>query len=141
MNYAYMLIVSRLAHMPIASQITQTTGQPRGTQRFFFKGFCHNNVGNNFCISLMSEDVPTVEPIDIQQYRKKNSKHEILPKLPARMIAVASSTGGTSVFVQNLRLRIYRGSLARTYIYMCVYVYIYIPSIHEDDMDSSQEIT
>ena len=56
------------------------------------------------------EDIPTVEPIDIPQYKYKNSKYEILPKLPATMIAVASSTGGKSVLIQNIILKIYRGS-------------------------------
>ena len=68
-------------------------------------------------------DIPTVEPIDIPQY--KNSKYEIFPKLPARMIAVASSTGGKSVLIQNLILKIYRGSFER--------IYIFSPSIHVDD--------
>ena len=71
------------------------------------------------------EDIPTVEPIDIPQYKYKNSKYEILPKLPARMIAVASSTGGKSVLIQNLILKIYRGSFER--------IYIFSPSIHVDD--------
>ena len=68
------------------------------------------------------EDIPTVEPIDIPEYKYKNSKYEILPKLPARMIAVASSTGGTSVLIQNLMLKTCRGrgSFER------IYVYIYI---------------
>ena len=71
------------------------------------------------------EDIPTVEPIDIPQYKYKNSKYEILPKLPARMIAVASSTGGKSVLIQNLILKIYRGSFER--------IYTFSPSIHVDD--------
>ena len=71
------------------------------------------------------EDIPTVEPNNIPQYKYKNSKYEILPKLPARMIAVASSTGGKSVLIQNLILKIYRGSFER--------IYIFSPSIHVDD--------
>ena len=74
---------------------------------------------------IIMEDIPTVEPIDIPQYKYKNSKYEILPKLPARMIAVASSTGGKSVLIQNLILKIYRGSFER--------IYIFSPSIHVDD--------
>ena len=41
------------------------------------------------------------------------------------MIAVASSTGGKSVLIQNLILKIYRGSFER--------LYIFSPSIHVDD--------
>ena len=71
------------------------------------------------------EDIPTVEPIDIPRYKYKSSKYKILPKLPARMIAVASSTGGKSVLIQNLILKIYRGSFER--------ISIFSPSIHVDD--------
>ena len=53
-------------------------------------------------IYIIMEDIPTVEPIDISQYKYKNSKYEILPKLPARMIAVANSTGGKSVLIHLL---------------------------------------
>ena len=74
---------------------------------------------------IVVEDIPTVEPIDIPQYKFKNSKYEMLPKLPARMIAVASSTGGKSVLIQNLKLKSYRGSFER--------IYTFSPRIHVDD--------
>ena len=41
------------------------------------------------------------------------------------MIAVASSTGGKSVLIQNFILKMYRGSFER--------IYIFSPSIHVDD--------
>ena len=66
---------------------------------------------------ILMEDIPTVEPIDIPQYKYKNNKHETLPKLPARIFAVASSTGDKSVLIQNLILKIYRGSFERTYFF------------------------
>ena len=59
----------------------------------------------------MSEDIPKVEPIDIPKYSYKNSKYEMMPGLPARTLCVASSTGGKSVSIQNLILKIYRGSM------------------------------
>ena len=65
----------------------------------------------------MSEDIPEVEPIDIPDYKYKNSKYEIMPKLPARMLCVASSTGGKTVLIQNLILKIYRNSFERIYIF------------------------
>ena len=73
------------------------------------------------------QDIPTVEPIDIPQCKYKNSKYELLPKLPARMIAVGSSTGGKSALTQNLILKIYRGSFER------IYMISPSPSIHVDD--------
>ena len=63
----------------------------------------------------MLEDIPKVEPIDIPKYNYKNSKYEMMPCLPARMLCVASSTGGKSVLIQNLILKIYRGSFERIY--------------------------
>ena len=73
----------------------------------------------------MLEDIPKVEPIDIPKYNYKNSKYEMMPNLPARMLCVASSTGGKSVLIQNLILKIYRGSFER--------IYIFSPSVHVDD--------
>ena len=72
-------------------------------------------------IYIIMEDIPAVEPIDIPQYRYKNSKYETLPKLPARMIAVASSTGGKSVLIQNLILKICSGPFERTYLFLAKY--------------------
>ena len=73
----------------------------------------------------MLEDIPKVEPIDIPKYNYKNSKYEMMPSLPARMLCVASSTGGKSVLIQDLILKIYRGSFER--------IYIFSPSVHVDD--------
>ena len=73
----------------------------------------------------MSDDIPSIEPIDIPEYKYKNSKYEMMPSLPARMLAVASSTGGKTVLIQNLILNIYRGSFER--------IYIFSPSVHVDD--------
>ena len=73
----------------------------------------------------MLEDIPKVEPIDIPKYNYKNSKYEMMPSLPARMLCVASSTGGKSVLIANLILKIYRGSFER--------IYIFSHSVHVDD--------
>ena len=67
-------------------------------------------------------DIPYIKPINIPEYKYKQSKYEMTPKLPFRSIVVASSTGGKTVLIQNLLLNIYRGSFER--------VYIFSPSIH-----------
>ena len=76
----------------------------------------------------MSDEIPKVEPIGIPEYKYKNSKFDMMPKLQARMLCVASSTGGKTVLIQNLILKIYRGSFERIYI-----LYIFSPSVHVDD--------
>ena len=61
----------------------------------------------------MSNNIPIVKPIHIPEYEYKQSKHDMVPKLPFRSIIVASSTGGKTVLIQNLLLNIYRGSFER----------------------------
>ena len=73
----------------------------------------------------MSDDIPKVEPIDIPEYKCKNSKYDMMPKLPARMLCVASSTNDKTVLIQNLILKIYRGSFER--------IYIFSPTVNVDD--------
>ena len=72
----------------------------------------------------MLNNIPIVKPINIPEYEYKQSKYDMVPKLPFRSIIVASSTGGKTVLIQNWLLNIYRGSIER--------VYIFSPSIHAD---------
>ena len=72
----------------------------------------------------MNNNIPIVKPINIPEYKYKQSKYEIVPKLPFRSIIVASSTGGKTVLIQNLLLNIYRGSFERCYIFS--------PSVNSD---------
>ena len=74
----------------------------------------------------MTDDIPMVEPIGIPEYKHKNSKYDMMPALPARMLAVASSTGGKSVLIANLILEISRGSVEKREIYIYIHTYIYI---------------
>ena len=99
----------------------------------------------------MSETIPTVEPIDILDYKYTNSRHEKMPKLPARMLCVASSTGGKTVLIQNLILKSYRNSFERIYIFSPTvnvddtwtpvkkYIYIYISDIMKVDTENRNQ--
>ena len=62
-------------------------------------------------------DVPIIKPINITEYEFKQSKYDHVPKLPFRSIIVASSTGGKTVLIQDLRLNVYRNSFARIFIF------------------------
>ena len=73
----------------------------------------------------MSEERPKVEPRDIPEYKLKNSKFDMMPKLHTRILCVASATGGKTVLIQKLILTIYRGSFER--------IYIFSSSVHVDD--------
>ena len=61
-------------------------------------------------------DIPYIKPINIPEYKYKQSKYEMTPKLPFRSIVVPSSAGGKTVLIQNRLLNIYRGSLKE-----CIY--------------------
>ena len=73
---------------------------------------------------MSNNQIPIVKPINIPEYKYKQSKYDMVPRLPFRSIIVASSTGGKTVLIQNLLLNIYRGSFER--------LYIFSPSIHSD---------
>ena len=73
----------------------------------------------------MSDNITTVEPIDIPKYNYKNSKYEMMPILHARMLCVVSSNDGKTILIQNMILKIYGGSFER--------IYIFSPSVHVDD--------
>ena len=72
----------------------------------------------------MSNNIPIVKPINIPEYKYKQSKYDMVPKLPLRSIIVASPTGGKTVLLQNLSINIYRSSFER--------IYIFSLSIHAD---------
>ena len=69
-------------------------------------------------------DIPVVKPINIPDHKYKQSKYEMVPKLPFRSIIVASSTGGKTVLIQNLLLNVYRNCFER--------IFIFSPSVHTD---------
>ena len=58
-----------------------------------------------------------IKPIDLKEYSCKQSKHSHVPKVPLRMILLASSGSGKTVLLSNLILDIYRGSCQR----ICVF--------------------
>ena len=72
----------------------------------------------------MMSNIPEIKPINIPEYKYKQSKYGMVPSLPCRSIVVASSTGGKTVLIQNLLLTICRGSFER--------LYIFSPSVNSD---------
>ena len=60
----------------------------------------------------------------MKEFTCKQSKHDVVPKLPLRGLSLSPSGGGKTVLLANLILKIYRGCFER--------VYIWSPSIHGD---------
>ena len=68
--------------------------------------------------------VPKIEPIHIKEYTVKQSKYEVVGKLPIRSVILGPSGSGKTVLLQNMILDIYRNCFSK--------IYIFSPSIHVD---------
>ena len=72
----------------------------------------------------MSDDIPTIKPIKLKEYEVKQSKYNVVSKLPMRSIILGPSGSGKSILLQNFILDIYKDCFSR--------VYIFSPSINVD---------
>ena len=62
-------------------------------------------------------NIPKIAPIKVQEFEVKQSKYEMVGKLPTRAIVCAPSGGGKTVLLSNLILDIYRNCFSRIYIF------------------------
>ena len=69
-------------------------------------------------------NVPKIIPPKVQEFSVKQSKYDMVGKLPTRSILVGPSGSGKGVLLSNLILDIYRNCFSR--------IYIFSPSIHVD---------
>ena len=67
---------------------------------------------------------PIIKPIDVKEYTSKQSKYDVVGKLPLRDIILGPSGAGKGVLLSNMILDIYRGCFDR--------IYIFSPSIDVD---------
>ena len=72
----------------------------------------------------MSEEIPTIKPIKLKEYEVKQSKYNVVSKLPMRAVILGPSGSGKSILLQNMILDIYKDCFSR--------VYIFSPSINVD---------
>ena len=72
----------------------------------------------------MSNHIPTVKPIETKTYETKQSRYDVVSKLPLRSIVLGPSGSGKSILLQNMILDIYRDCFSR--------IYIFSPSINVD---------
>jgi hypothetical protein len=70
--------------------------------------------------------IPHIKPIKEIQYELKQSKYDIVGKLPTRSLILAPSGSGKTVLLQNMILNIYKNCFER--------IYIWSPSINVDTM-------
>jgi stress-induced morphogen len=72
----------------------------------------------------MTEKIPKIEPIKLKDYTVKQSKFDMVPRIPMRSLVLAPSGGGKTILIQNLIMNIYKDCFNR--------VYIFSPSINVD---------
>ena len=70
------------------------------------------------------KDEIIIKPIKLHEYTCKQSKHDIVPKLPLRGILLAPSGSGKTVLLSHLILNENRDCFER--------LYIFSPSVHVD---------
>jgi len=62
-------------------------------------------------------EVPKIEPIRLKEYDTKQSKYNMVPKVPFRSIILGPSGSGKTILLQNMILDIYRGCFSRIYMF------------------------
>ena len=67
---------------------------------------------------------PIIKPIDVKEYTSKQSKYDVVGKLPLRDIILGPSGAGKGVLLSNMILDIYKGCFNR--------IFIFSPSIDVD---------
>ena len=69
-------------------------------------------------------NVPMIEPIKVKEFTSKQSKFEVVSKLPLRDIILGPSGAGKGILISNMILKIYKDCFDR--------IYIFSPSIDVD---------
>ena len=59
------------------------------------------------------QNIPKIQPLKVKEYENKQSKYEMVPKLPVRSIILGPSRSGKTIRLQNMVLDIYRDCFAR----------------------------
>ena len=72
----------------------------------------------------MSNEIPTIKPIKLKEYEVKQSKYNVVSKLPLRAVILGPSGSGKSILLQNMILDIYEKCYKR--------IYLFSPSINVD---------
>ena len=70
----------------------------------------------NLFIYIMSDKVPNIQPIKLKEFDTKQSKYDMVPRLPVRSVILGPSGSGKTILLQNMILDIYRDCFSRIYI-------------------------
>ena len=60
---------------------------------------------------------PTVTPLSVREFEVRQSKYDVVGKLPIRSVLLSPSGGGKTVLIVNMIMDIYKGLFERIYIF------------------------
>jgi hypothetical protein len=80
--------------------------------------------GHMFFYPHVMSKTPKVEPTHVQEYTVKQSKYDVVGKLPIRSVILGPSGSGKTVLLQNMIWDIYKDCFSR--------IFIFSPSIEVD---------
>ena len=63
------------------------------------------------------EKVPDIKPIKLKEYNVKQSKYNMVGRIPIRQIVLGPSGSGKGIYIQNEILDIYKNIFSRIYIF------------------------
>ena len=63
------------------------------------------------------EKIPDIKPIKLKEYNVKQSKYDMVGRIPVRQIVLGPSGCGKGIYIQNEILDIYKNLFARIYIF------------------------
>ena len=64
---------------------------------------------------MTENKVPNIQPIKLKEFDCKQSKYDMVPRLPMRSVILGPSGSGKTILLQNMILDIYRNSFSRIY--------------------------
>ena len=67
------------------------------------------------------EKIPDIKPIKLKEYNVKQSKYNMVGRIPIRQIVLGPSGCGKGIYIQNEILDIYKNMFSRIYIYIYIY--------------------
>ena len=64
---------------------------------------------------MTENKVPNIQPIKLKEFETKQSKYDMVPKIPFRSVILGPSGSGKTILLQNMILDIYRTCFSRIY--------------------------
>ena len=62
---------------------------------------------------MTENKVPNIQPIKLKEFETKQSKYDMVPKIPFRSVILGPSGSGKTILLQNMILDIYRNCFSR----------------------------